>query len=82
MRKSCLFPRRFHFDLHKTAGFYSAIVLLILAFSGFAFGYHDQIKSVIRCFSEVKAERFKTPAGVKSDYQGQTAAISMTVLSR
>lgn len=70
-------PERFCFDLHKTAGFYSSIVLLILAFSGFAFGYRDQIKSVVSCFSEVKAERFKTPAAVKSDYQGQTETISI-----
>jgi uncharacterized iron-regulated membrane protein len=75
--KSGASPERLVFDLHKTAGFYSSIVLLILAFSGFAFGYREQIKSAVSCFSDVKAERFKTPAAVKSDYQGQTETISI-----
>lgn len=75
--KSGASAERFFFDLHKTAGFYSSIILLILAFSGFAFGYRDPIKSVIGCFSEIKAERFKAPATVKSDYRNQTQTISI-----
>lgn len=75
--KSGASPERFFFDLHKTVGFYSSIILLILAFSGFSFGYRDQVKSLVSCFSEVKAERFKAPTTVKSDYQNQDKAISI-----
>ena len=34
-------PQRFYFDLHKTIGFYSSVLLLVIAFTGFAFGYND-----------------------------------------
>jgi uncharacterized iron-regulated membrane protein len=52
---------RLCFDLHKTVGFYSAIVLLILAFTGFSFAYGDYIKTVIRYFSSVKARHLEDP---------------------
>jgi uncharacterized iron-regulated membrane protein len=57
---------RFNFDLHKTLGFYSALLLLILAFTGFSFGYKDYIKPVLTSFSTVEAEHFQDPAGLKS----------------
>lgn len=70
--------QRFNFDLHKTTGFYSSIILLILAFTGFAFGYGDYIKSLVGCFSSVKAEQFKTPTMVnKSDFTGLSEPISV-----
>lgn len=66
---------RFCFDLHKTVGFYSAVVLLIVAFTGFNFAYTDYIRPVIRCFSDVKADHLKDPE-VKSIVTGNALAIS------
>ncbi|MFA6162051.1 MAG: PepSY-associated TM helix domain-containing protein [Methylobacter sp.] len=54
-------PERFYFDLHKTTGFYSSIILLILAFTGFSFRYADYIKPLIRSFSAVKEKHLKEP---------------------
>jgi len=54
-------PERFYFDLHKTIGFYSSIILLILAFTGFSFSYADYIKPLIRSFSAVKERHLKEP---------------------
>lgn len=54
-------PERFYFDLHKTTGFYSSIILLILAFTGFSFSYADYIKPLIRSFSAVKEKHLKEP---------------------
>lgn len=55
-------PQRFYFDLHKTTGFYSSALLLIIAFTGFAFNSNyndDYIKPLIRCFSIVKKDHLK-----------------------
>lgn len=54
-------PERFYFDLHKTTGFYSSIILLILAFTGFSFSYVDYIKPLIRGFSVVKEKHLEDP---------------------
>jgi uncharacterized iron-regulated membrane protein len=57
-------PQRFYFDLHKTTGFYSSALLLIIAFTGFAFNRNyndDYIKPLIRCFSIVKKDHLKDP---------------------
>lgn len=54
-------PERFYFDLHKAAGFYSSIILLILAFTGFSFAYADYIKPLVRVFSDVKDRHLKEP---------------------
>lgn len=70
-------PQRFNFDLHKTTGFYSSIILLILAFTGFAFGYGDYIKSLVSSFSVVKAVHFKTPETVKSEFSEHAEAITI-----
>jgi uncharacterized iron-regulated membrane protein len=69
-------PERFYFDLHKTVGFYSAIILLILAFTGFSFGYGDYIKPLVRYFSFVKEKHLKEP-GVKSTVIADTQPISI-----
>jgi uncharacterized iron-regulated membrane protein len=42
---------RFNFDLHKTIGFYSAIVLLPVLFSGIYFNLPDQVNVLIKLFS-------------------------------
>lgn len=55
-------PQRFYFDLHKTIGFYSSALLLMIAFTGFAFGYKDTIKPLVNYFSAVKADHLKNPA--------------------
>ncbi|WP_020564031.1 PepSY-associated TM helix domain-containing protein [Methylosarcina fibrata] len=54
-------PERFYFDLHKTTGFYSSIILLILAFTGFSFGYADYIKPLVRVVSAVKDKHLQEP---------------------
>jgi uncharacterized iron-regulated membrane protein len=54
-------PERFYFDLHKTIGFYSSIVLLILAFTGFAFSYKDYITPLVKVFSSVRKDHLKDP---------------------
>jgi uncharacterized iron-regulated membrane protein len=54
-------PERFYFDLHRTTGFYSSIILLVLAFTGFSFAYADYIKPVVRVFSDVKDRHLKEP---------------------
>ncbi len=54
-------PERFYFDLHKATGFYSSIILLILAITGFSFSYVDYIKPLIRSFSSVKEKHLEEP---------------------
>ncbi|MDO9269103.1 MAG: PepSY-associated TM helix domain-containing protein [Methylobacter sp.] len=54
-------PQRFYFDLHKTIGFYSSALLLVIAFTGFAFGYKDTITPLVSYFSAVKADHLKAP---------------------
>jgi uncharacterized iron-regulated membrane protein len=68
---------RFCFDLHKTVGFYSALVFLIFAFTGFSFNYADYIKPLIRCFSSVKADHLKDPE-IKSVITDNAQAISVS----
>ncbi|MEQ1529676.1 MAG: PepSY-associated TM helix domain-containing protein, partial [Methylococcales bacterium] len=59
--------QRFYFDLHNITGFYSAIFLLITAFSGISFAYYkDYIKPIVALFSEVKADHHKEPKELKS----------------
>jgi uncharacterized iron-regulated membrane protein len=67
---------RFYFDLHKTTGFYSSIILLILAFTGFSFSYGDYIKPLIRSFSNVKEKHLEEPE-VKSVVIGNTKPLSI-----
>lgn len=52
---------RFYFDLHKTTGFYSSLLLLILAFTGFAFSYKDYITPLVSVFSPIKKDHLKNP---------------------
>lgn len=44
---------RFNFDLHKTLGFYSAIVLLPVLFSGVYFNLPRQVNVAVNLFSQV-----------------------------
>ncbi|AEG01276.1 PepSY-associated TM helix domain-containing protein [Methylomonas methanica] len=44
---------RFNFDLHKTLGFYSAIVLLPVLFSGIYFNLPEQVNVLVNLFSPV-----------------------------
>lgn len=69
-------PQRFYFDLHKTIGFYSSALLLVIAFTGFAFGYKDIIKPLVNYFSAVNAEHLQNPA-FKSTVQGSSPPISI-----
>ena len=54
-------PERFYFDLHKSTGFYSSIILLVIAFTGFSFSYADLIKPLVRIFSSVQKKHLKEP---------------------
>lgn len=69
-------PQRFYFDLHRMTGFYSAVVLLILAFTGFTFSYDDYVKPLVQCFSNVKKGHLKDP-DIKSVVVGNNQPISI-----
>ncbi|MBL6987778.1 MAG: PepSY domain-containing protein [Methylobacter sp.] len=45
---------RFNFDLHKSVGFYLAIVLLPVLFSGVYFNLPEQVNIVVKLFSPTK----------------------------
>lgn len=70
-------PQRFYFDLHRSIGFYSAIILQVIALTGFVFGYKDNIKPLIAKFSDVKTEHFKDPAAIKSMWVVDAQPISI-----
>lgn len=57
---------RLNYDLHKTLGFYSSIVLLVLAFTGFSFPYRGWVQPVVDKLSPVNAPPFKNPPELKS----------------
>lgn len=46
-------PERFNFDLHKTFGFYSTIVLLAVLISGFSMNLGEEFKWLVERFSPV-----------------------------
>jgi uncharacterized iron-regulated membrane protein len=69
-------PQRFYFDLHRMTGFYSAIILLILAFTGFTFSYDEYVKPLVQCFSAVKEGHLKDP-DIKSIAVGNNHPISI-----
>jgi uncharacterized iron-regulated membrane protein len=73
-------PERFYFDLHKTAGFYSSMLLLILAFTGFSFGYADYLKPLIRAVSTVKDKHLQEPEVTsRVTEQGRTLTVAEAV---
>jgi uncharacterized iron-regulated membrane protein len=51
-------PTRFNLDLHRISGFYGALFLIILAFTGFSFAYLDYIKPLVSIFSALDAPPF------------------------
>ncbi|MFA5921549.1 MAG: PepSY-associated TM helix domain-containing protein [Methylococcaceae bacterium] len=57
---------RLNYDVHKTLGIYSSIVLLVLAFTGFSFPYRDWVQPVVVKLSPVNAPPFKNPPELKS----------------
>lgn len=59
---------RFNFDLHKTVGFYSAVVLLPVLFSGVYFNLPEQVNVLVRLFSPVnRPTAFNTiPVDIRS----------------
>ncbi len=74
---------RFNFDLHKTFGFYSAIVLLPVLFSGVYFNLPEQVNVLVGLFSPVnRPTSFNTiPAEIRSKppQTGQQALSLSTV---
>lgn len=68
--------QRFYYDLHKITGLYSSALLLMIAFTGFAFGYNDYIKPLVNYFSTVKAGHLKNPT-LKSTVVDLSAPISI-----
>ena len=57
---------RLNYDLHKTVGVYAAVVLLVLAFTGFSFAYRGWVSSAVAWLSPVSVEPFKDPPDLKS----------------
>jgi uncharacterized iron-regulated membrane protein len=59
---------RFNFDLHKTVGIYSTIVLLPVLFSGIYFNLPEQVNTLVKLFSPVhRPTAFNTiPAEIHS----------------
>jgi uncharacterized iron-regulated membrane protein len=70
-------PERFYFDLHKISGFYTAPILIVLAFTGFTFSYSDYIKPLIQWFSPVRPGHLTTP-DLKSEFVTDERPISIT----
>lgn len=71
---------RLVFDLHKTTGFYSSVLLLVIAFSGFSFGYSDYLKPLVNIFSTVKADHLKTPSLKSTPVpEAQTISIAQAI---
>lgn len=60
---------RFNFDLHKTVGFYSAVVLLPVLFSGIYFSLPDQVNVLVKLLSTTdRPNAFSTiPAEIRSN---------------
>jgi uncharacterized iron-regulated membrane protein len=73
---------RFNFDLHKTAGFYSAIVLLPVLFSGVYFNLPEQVNVLAKLFSPIKRPNaFSTiPLEIHSSPQAGRQAISVSAV--
>nr|WP_305891385.1 PepSY-associated TM helix domain-containing protein [Methylomonas sp. SURF-1] len=61
-------PVRFNFDLHKTVGIYSTIVLLPVLFSGVYFNLPEQVNALVKLFSPVNrpAAFNSMPAQIRS----------------
>jgi uncharacterized iron-regulated membrane protein len=53
--------QRLCYDLHKVAGVYGAIFLIIIAFSGFSFAHRDKLKPFINFFSFVRDGHLQEP---------------------
>jgi uncharacterized iron-regulated membrane protein len=73
---------RFNFDLHKTVGFYSAIVLLPVLFSGVYFNLPDQVNVLARLFSPIqRPNAFSTiPLAIHSSPQAGRLPISASAV--
>lgn len=67
---------RYYFDLHKITGFYSSVLLLILAFTGFAFSYKDYVTPLVSVFSPIKKDHLKNPP-LKSEVLDSVSPISI-----
>lgn len=57
---------RFCFDLHRVAGIYAWVVLMILALTGFSFGWKHYLEPVVHLFSPTRVEHFEDPEGLIS----------------
>jgi uncharacterized iron-regulated membrane protein len=68
---------RFFFDLHKVVGIYSIVWLLIIAFTGFSFGYRDSLEPLVKLFSDVKAKHLQEPK-LKSTFLPNVQSIDIT----
>jgi uncharacterized iron-regulated membrane protein len=68
---------RFNFDLHKTVGIYTAVVLFAVSLSGFYFNFPDVFKPAVNVFSSVH----EVPRAVKSKTIGTEALAYETILS-
>lgn len=69
-------PQRFYYDLHKVVGFYSSVLLMVIAFTGFSFSYGEYIKPLVNAFSVVSPDHLKNPM-IKSTYVDSAQPISI-----
>jgi len=72
-------PQRLYFDLHKTTGFYSSALLLVIAVSGFSFSYSDYLKPLVSLFSTVKVDHLKEPKLKSAVTDNQPISISQAI---
>lgn len=70
---------RFIFDLHRTFGMYSLVVMVVLAFSGVYFAFPDDVKSVVKVFSPVseKGVSYKSRSTSAEGRLSADAAVSI-----
>jgi uncharacterized iron-regulated membrane protein len=72
---------RLTYDIHRTAGFYSALVLAVVAFSGIYLIYPFLVVPVVRMFSPVRdwpeSHRVPVPQGAPSMSLDRAAALAL-----
>lgn len=72
---------RFCYDLHKTVGFYGSLCLVILAFTGFSFGYKDYFRPLVELFSPIENEHLLSPdlKSIRQDSSQQSLTIAQAM---
>jgi len=72
-------PIRFNFDLHRVGGIYSALILLVVTFTGVYIVYPQYIKPVVNVFSKIDESSTNITSKIVSN--GKTISIEEALLS-